>query len=105
MSGPNTADSYFGTIYLDNPTLKQKLRARAVLDPAGNSLKFEYSGDILQYQLEGGTVMQAAARKNISNFFSQRVKVESERMYYVSFKFADRQNNLTFQADGVLKAV
>ena len=105
MAHRQTADSYFGTIYLDNPNLKQKLRARAILDPASNLLKFEYSGDLLQYQLEGGTAINASGRKKISNFFSQRVKVESERMYYVSFKFADRQNNLTFQADGVLKAV
>jgi hypothetical protein len=105
MTNVQLAEIYSGTIYLDNPTLKHKLKSSALLDPNSKLLKFEYGCEVLRYQLEGGSVIQdSSRRKNISNFFSQRVKVKNERMHYVSFKFTDRETRLTFQVDGVLKS-
>ena len=96
---------YEGIIYFDNPLLKEKISTRATLDTYQNTLRFEFDGQGLQYQMDAGSLDADNAGHNISNFFSQKTRDGEEMVFYVSFKFETGQfhTGRTYQVDGVLK--
>jgi len=95
---------YEGVIYFDNPLLKEKISSRATLDTYLNTLKFDFDGQSLLYQMDTGSFDTDNTGHHISNFFSQKTRDSEEMVYYVSFKFGTASfHGHTYQVDGVLK--
>ena len=97
-----------GTLYFNNPVLKQKIRTRGTLFTTLRDFRFEFDGEQYYYLL--GTRISGSYRGEnrigIHDFFIQEIRDRATLLYYVAFSFnlMDRSPGRIYQVDGILTA-